>query len=263
MNYQKILNVLTHRLEAFPSVDGVFLSGSLANQYQDEFSGIDLGVATKNGTKAFREIYSLRHQLIAVVGQPTRFLERGWGHCKMIAILYGKSQFPSIGLEKDIIFCQLRHVSEQIPYSEYKIIFDRNGKLQPMLAKISQPKPSQEIEEEIAQHMKWFPFYIHDARKACRRNDGFQVQSLLEEIRKLIFFTAATRHSGQIYGSKRAICYLSTAERQILEESYHHSDETIVAQLARLYPDCITELQLNYRIADNVENAKITLQELL
>ena len=263
MNYPKILDVLVNRLETFPTVEGVFLSGSLANQYQDEFSDIDLGVATKNGTKAFSEIYSLRHQLITVVGQPTHFLERGWGHCKMIAILYGKSQFPSIGLEIDIIFSQLQHVSEQMPYSEYKIIFDRNGKLQPMLAKISQPKPRQEIEEEITQHLKWFPFYIHDARKACRRNDGFQVQSLLEEIRKLIFFTAATRHGGQIYGSKRAYRYLSTAERQLLEESYHRTDENIVAQLARLYLEYLTELQLSYQIADNVENAKIALQELL
>lgn len=246
MNYQKILDVLTNRLETFPSVEGVFLSGSLANQYQDEFSDIDLGVATKNSAKAFSEIYSLRHQLITVVGQPTHFLERGWGHCKMIATLYGMSQFPSIGFEIDIIFSQLRHVSEQMPYSEYKIVFDRNGKLQPMLARISQPKPSQEIEEGIAQHLKWFPFYIHDARKACRRNDGFQVQSLLEEIRGMIFFAAATRQGEQVFGSKRAYRYLSTAERQTLEESYHRSDENAVAQLARLYLECITELQLNY-----------------
>jgi hypothetical protein len=181
----------------------------------------------------------------------------------MIAALYGKSQFPPIGLEIDVIFSQLRHVSEQMPYSDYKIVFDRNGKLQPMLAKMNQPKPSQEIEEEIAQHLKWFPFYVYDARKASRRSDGFQVQSLLEEIRKLIYFAAATRQGGQVFGSKRAYRFLSIAERHILEESYQRSDENTVTQLARLYLECITELQVNYRIANNVRKAKIALQELL
>jgi hypothetical protein len=181
----------------------------------------------------------------------------------MIAALYGKSQFPPIGLEIDIIFSQLRYVSEQMPYSEYKIVFDRNGKLQPRLAMIGQSKPSQDIEEEIAQHLKWFPFYVHDARKACRRSDGFQVQSLLEEMRKLIFLAAATCQGDQVFGSKRAYRYLSIAERQTVEQSYHRSDENTVAQLARLYFECLAESQLKYRITDNVESAIIALQELL
>jgi predicted nucleotidyltransferase len=263
MNYQEALDVLANKLATLPSVEGAFLAGSLANQFQDEFSDIDLGVATKNSAEAFSETFALRHQLITAVGEPTHFLERGWEHCEMIAALYGKSQFPPIGLEIDIIFSQLRYVSEQMPYSEYRIVFDRNGKLQPKLAKIGQSKPSQDIEKEIAQHLKWFPFYVHDARKACRRSDGFQVQSLLEEMRKLIFFAAATCQSEQVLGSKRAYRYLSMAERQTIEQSYHRSDENTVAQLARLYLECLAELQSKYRITDNVESAKIALQELL
>jgi predicted nucleotidyltransferase len=263
MNYQKVLDVLVNKLATFPGVEGAFLAGSLANQFQDEFSDIDLGVATKNSAETCSETFALRHHLITVVGEPTHFLERGWEHCKMIAALYGKPQFPPIGLEIDIIFSQLRYVSEQMPYSEYRIVLDRNGKLQPKLAKIGQSKPSQDIEKEIAQHLKWFPFYVHDARKACRRSDGFQVQSLLEEMRKLIFFAAATCHGNQVFGSKRAYRYLSIAERQTVEQSYHRSDENTVAQLARLYLECLAELQLKYPITDNVESAKIALQELL
>jgi predicted nucleotidyltransferase len=263
MNYQKVLGVLTNKLATFPSVEGAFLSGSLVNQFQDEFSDIDLGVVTKNSTKAFSEIFTLRHQLITAVGEPSHFLERGWEHCKMIAALYGRSQFPPIGLEIDIIFSQLRHGSEQMPYSEYRIVFDRYGKLQPMLAKMSQSKPSQEIENEIVQHLKWFLFYAHDALKACKRGDAFQVQSLLEEIRKMIFFAAATRQGEQVYGAKRAYRYLSTIERHIVEDSYHHSDENMVARLTQLYLECVTVLQSDYRIRDNVENTRIALQELL
>jgi len=263
MDYQEALDVLASKLTTLPSVEGAFLAGSLADQFQDEFSDIDLGIATKNSAKAFSETFALRHQLITAVGEPAHFLERGWEHCKMIAALYGKSQFPPIGLEIDIIFSQLRYVSEQMPYSVYRIVLDRNGKLQPKLAKIGQSKPSQDIEKGIAQHLKWFPFYVHDARKACRRSDGFQVQSMLEEMRKLIFFVAATRRGEQVFGSKRAYRYLSIAEQQLIERSYQHSDENTVAQLARLYLECLAELQLRYPITDNVESAKIALQELL
>lgn len=263
MNWQEALTSIVARLETISSVEGVFLSGSLVNKHRDDFSDIDMGIATKNSAKAFNETFTLRHEIIAVAGKPIHYLERGWEHCNMIAALFGKSQFPTIGLEIDIIFSQLQYVSEQMPYSEYQVVFDRNGKLQPALAKMSQSKPSPEIETELISHLKWVPFYVHDALKACKRGDDFQVQSLLEEVRKLIFFAAATRQGEQIYGSKRAYRYLSTTERQVLEHSYHRSDENIVSQLARLYLECITELQWNYRIADKVENAKIALQELL
>ena len=263
MNWQEALTAIITKLETISGVEGAFLSGSLVNEHRDDFSDIDLGIATKNSVRAFDETFVLRHELVAVVGQPIHYLERDWGRCKMIATLFGKSQFPPIGLEIDIIFSQLQYVSKQMPYCEYRIVFDRKGKLQSALAKMSQSKPSQEIENEIKQHLKWFPFYAHDALKACKRSDRFQVQSLLEEMRKLIFFAAATRQGKQVYGSKRAYHYLRTAERQVLEQSYHCSDENMVAQLTQLYIGCVTELQSNYRIGDNVENAKFVLQELL
>lgn len=262
MNRQEILTTITSRLATEPSVEGVYLSGSLANQDQDDFSDIDLGVATKNSAHAFDAVFSLRHQLIRIVGQPVHFLEREWGHCKMIAALYGKSRFPPIGLEVDIIFSQLQYVAEQMPWSEYKILFDRS-KLQPALAEISPPKPNQEVEEEIIQHLNWFPFYVHDAVKACRRRDWFQTQSLLEEMRKLIFFAAAARQGEQVYGAKRAYRYLSPAERQHLEESYRRSDESTAAQLTQIYVACLKDLQATYQIAENIERLQSTLRELL
>ncbi len=263
MNYQEALTTIITRLETISGIDGAFLAGSLVNEYQDDLSDIDLGIATKNSAKAFGRAFALRHELIAVVGQPIYYLERDWGHCKMIAALFGKSQFPPIGLEIDIIFSQLQYVSEQMPYSKYRVVYDLNGRLQSALARISQSKPSQEIENEIVQHLKWFPFYSYDALKAWKRNDLFQAQSLLEEMRKLIFFAAAIRQGEQIFGSKRAYRYLSITERQILEDSYRRSDENMVAQLTQLYLECVTALQSNYRIRDHVENYKIVVKELL
>ncbi len=257
------LNAITTMLKGISSVEGVFLSGSLVNAHQDDFSDIDLGVATQSSAEAFDKTFALRHELIAVVGQPIHYLDRVWGNCKMIAALFGKSTFPPIGLEIDIIFSQLRYVAEQMPYSKYRIIFDRMGSLEPALAKTNPPKPKQEIENEIAKHLRAFPFYIHDALKGCKRGDEFQVQSLLEEVRKLIFFAAAMRRGEVVYGSKRAYYYLSTAERQVVEKSYLISDESTIAQLARLYIECLKGLRSSHRIDIDIEPASIMLQELL
>jgi predicted nucleotidyltransferase len=263
MDWQQALTAIITRLETVSSVEGAFLSGSLVNEYQDDFSDIDLGIATKNSAKAFDGAFGLRHELLSVVGQPLHHLERGWGHCKMIAALFGKSRFPPIGLEIDIIFSQLHYVAEQMPYSKYRIVFDHDGRLESVLARTSQSKPSQEIENEILQHLKSFPFCAHDALKACKRSDMFQAQSVLEEMRKLIFFAAATRQGEQVYGSKRAYRYLSATEQKILEESYRHSDENTVAQLTQLYLQFVTELESNYQIRAGFENAKTALRELL
>ena len=121
MNLQEALTAILTRLDMIPSVEGAFLSGSLVNEFQDKYSDIDLGIATKNSVKAFNNAFTLRQELLAAVGQPTHSLDRGWGHCKMIAALFNKSQFPPIGLEIDIIFSQLRYVSEQMPFSDYRI----------------------------------------------------------------------------------------------------------------------------------------------
>jgi predicted nucleotidyltransferase len=87
MNLQEALTAVVTRLETVSSVQGAFLSGSLVNEYQDEYSDIDLGIATGNSAKAFNNAFTLRHELLAAVGQPLHSFDRGWGHCKMIAAL--------------------------------------------------------------------------------------------------------------------------------------------------------------------------------
>jgi predicted nucleotidyltransferase len=260
---QQALIAIVTGLETNSGVEGAFLSGSLANEYQDEYSDIDVGIATRNSVEALNNAFALRHELLAAVGQPIHSLDRGWGHCKMIAALFGTSQFPPIGLEIDLIFSQLRYVSEQMPYAEYRIILDRNGKLHPVLAEMSQSRPQHEIEREIVSHLKWLPFYVHDALKACKRADEFQVQALLEEIRKLVFFAAAARHGKQVYGSKRARRYLSADERSILEDSYRRSNEATVGQLADVYFACLMDVKVRREIRDSMEHARTIVQELL
>jgi len=263
MDREEALGTIIKRLETISGVAGVFLSGSLVNEDQDEFSDIDLGIATKNSAKAFNEVYGLRRQILAASVEPICLLEKGWGHCKMIAALFGKTEYPPTGLEADLIFSQLRYVPEQMPYSKSRVVFDRSRKLQAELAMMSQPRPAQEIEEEIGQHLIWFPFYSYDALKACRRKDEFQAQSLLEEMRKLIFFAAAARQGRQIFGSKRAYRCLTARERQILEESYRRTDEAVVAQLAQVYLECVAENSAKYQLAEKIGSFQNAMRELL
>jgi predicted nucleotidyltransferase len=263
MNWQHLVRAIVGELETVSSVEGAFLSGSLANQHLDDYSDVDLGIASSNSSTALDETFAVRRRLLVITGRPIRLLERSWGHCRMVAALYGKSQFPPIGLEVDLVFSQVRHVAEQMPYAPYRIVFDRNEKLQAALAKMSRSRPVQEMGDEIGRHLTWFPFYAHEANKACRRGDRFQVQSMLEEMRKSIFFAAATRQGQQIFGSKRAYRYLTQADQKLLRESYRRSDENMVANLTRLYVERLSELRSRYRIADDVENLKTVLRELV
>jgi predicted nucleotidyltransferase len=104
---QEIVKTIVDRLEPEPYIEGAFLSGSLVNENRDRFSDVDLGIASQNNPEAAQKAYSLRHHLVNAVGQPVQFVERGWHHCQMIAVLYGKSQFPPIGIEVNLVFRQI------------------------------------------------------------------------------------------------------------------------------------------------------------
>lgn len=263
MELQEIVAKIIKELECESCIEGVFLSGSLANEHEDQFSDIDLGIASRDNPGAYDEAYALRHQLLKAVGQPVHTLERGWQHCQMVAVLYGKSQFPPIGLEIDLIFSQLKYVAEQMPYADYRILFDRMGKLGQALHKISRNKPSDELEHELRQQLSWYLFYVYDALKACERKDSFELQALLEEMRKLIFQAAAARHGAQVYGAKRASKYLSDNEKKIIDKSYRQSTRRSVERLAELYVVCLDRIQSDYEIDQEVRQFRGSLLEVL
>ena len=261
--WQAVVDAIVAELARSPSVEGAFLSGPLVDGHADDYSDVDLGVVSRDGTEAFGETFDLRHRLLAVAGRPVHRLERGWGHCRMVAALYGKSEYPPIGLEIDIVFSQLRHVGEQMPFAETRALFDRRGELRQALDGLGTARPQPEIEADVVRHLSSFPFHVHDAIKACRRGDGLQVQSMLEEMRSMVFFAAATRRGERVFGAKRADRYLSQAERAVLGASYLRSDEDLVARLAWLYLGIVDELEPVYGIAGEVERLRLAMRELL
>jgi predicted nucleotidyltransferase len=183
----QIVRDIVSLLEDEPSVEGAFLSGSLVNEHEDRFSDVDLGIASGDSAQALKEAHALRHRLLDVAGQPVHWIERGWEHCELIAALYGRSQFPPVGLEVDLVFSQLRHVGEQMPYATCRVLLDRQGRLAPALAQVGGIRPDLEVAGELEGHLRSYPFCVHDALKACLRGDTFQAQSRLEEMRRLFF----------------------------------------------------------------------------
>ncbi|MGA2461415.1 MAG: hypothetical protein ABSF82_08345 [Candidatus Bathyarchaeia archaeon] len=263
IDHRKIVESIVKTIENEESVQGVFLSGSLINESKDQFSDIDLGIVSVNSQEAFEKSYSLRHGIIEAVGKPIDSLERGWENCKMMTALYGRTQFPPLGLEVDVIFSQLRHVSEQIPYADYEIVFDRSGMLRQALAKLSRRKPKEEVQKEIRLHLTSCPFYVHDALKAHERGDSPPFHMLLNEIRKLVFFAAAASRDQQVYGSKRGLKYLSASERLSFESSYYGFNKGTVQKLTDLYVAKLKELEVRYQVVPDVEKFQRTLKELL
>lgn len=263
IDHRKIVESIVKTIESEESVQGVFLSGSLIDENKDQFSDIDLGIASINSHEALEQSYSLRHAIMDTVGKPVNFLERGWEHCKMVAVLYGKSQFPPIGLEVDVIFSQLQHVSEQMPYADYEVVFDRSGALKQALEKLNRRKPKEEVQREIRQHLTWCPFYVHDAIKAHERGDSPLFQTLLDEIRKLVFFAAAASRDGQVLGTKRGLKFLSAFERLAFESSYHGFNKGAIQKLTDLYVAKLKELEVRYQLGPDVEQFQRTLKELL
>lgn len=263
MERHEALSEIGGVLQTISGIEGAFLGGSLANQSADDLSDIDLGIATQNSAEALGAVHASFPLLVAGLGVPLVCLDREWQHCKMVAALYGRSRFPPLGLEIDCVFSQLRHVSEQMPYSDFKIIFDRGGNLESALSKLDRRRPRREVERQLERQMTWCVFSLHDGVKACRRGDVFQGRSLIEEVRELIFFAAAVRSGAYIYGAKRAHEYLSAGEKRLVASSYAQCDEDTIKKLMVLYIQLLSDLRAEYHIAEGVEHLRRAVQQLL
>ncbi len=263
MDLKEILSLIVTQIENQPAVEGSFAVGSLINQDQDAFSDIDLGIASGNCAEDLERAYALKAQIMAAIGTPVHFIERGWNNCKMVAALYGKSKFPPVGLEVDLVFSQVKHAHEQMPYAKYEIVFDRNGELKRVLEQMGQKRPTDEAVDEIKPYMRGYPFMVHDALKAHARGDLFQFQSLLEAMRSGIFCVGAIRHGKQVYGSKRAFKHLSVSEQQVVEGTYRAFSRSAVEELVELFMECLDGVPTDYEIGQDVEHLRRILRQLL
>jgi hypothetical protein len=259
---REVVDRLVDYLSGHPLVEGAFLGGSLVNEDYDEYADVDLGVASQQGRIAFETVFALRNSMLTAVGEPIHTLERAWEHCRMVAALYGKSVFPPLGLEVDIIFSQLRYAGEQMPYAEYRVLYDPRGRLKWRLDRLPKTRPADSTRTHIESVAGAIPFLVHDAIAAARRGEGFAVQQMLEEIRQALFRLAATRLGVDVYGAKHANRYLSAAEKSIVAESYSDDSAHSVEQLAALYLACLQGLGPEYQTPEAVRRLTDVLPQV-
>src|SRR5437879_682287 len=112
MDIAKIVGIVSQEIAAEPSIEGAFLCVSAASIEGDAFSDIDIGIVSRDTLKDFRKAYGLREDILNAIGQPVHLMEMERDHCKSIGALYGKSQYPPIGLKIDLVFSQLKYVAE-------------------------------------------------------------------------------------------------------------------------------------------------------
>jgi hypothetical protein len=205
--------------------------------------------------------WALRERIIKLVGTPAHTAERAWDHCRMVAVLYPKTQFAPIGLELDLIFSDVQHVGEQMPFSEYQIIFDRAGHLNAALDRQTKFYTRAVVERMLAHHLNTFPFLLHDALKAHLRGDAFDLQSQLEGMRKLLYQAAAVREKALLHGSKRASRYLSPAEQHIVDQTLNHPNRENIQRFAEAYSHCLQAVRVHYHM--NLEHFHAALRATL
>lgn len=242
-----VVERLVGYLSGHPLVEGVFLGGSVVGDDYDEYADVDLGVASQQGKAAFETVFGLRHSLLTVIGEPIHTLERAWEHCRMVAALYGKSAFPPLGLEVDVIFSQLRHAGEQMPFAEYEILYDPRGKLKRRLDRLPKTLPVETTKTYIESVAGAMPFLVHDAMTAAERGEAFAVQQMLEEIRLTLFQLAAARVDAGVYGAKHADRYLLPGEKSIILKSYSDNSSGSVERLVELFLECLQRLGPDYQ----------------
>ncbi len=262
MNWQEALARILKCIEDEPALEGAFLGGSLATREWDELSDIDLGIAARNTLEDLDRAFALRNRIAEAVGHPVHRLEKQWDHSRMLALLYGRSEYPPIGLELDLFFSQAKDVCELMPGASFGILFDHRGVLKEELDRLAPTARRSDIREELTQQLVAFPFDTNHAVKAHARGDLFNYQAALERMRTAVFSAAASRRGSQVRGSKRALQYLSAAEKELIQASYHEFARETVQQVVNLYMRILVQVEDEYDIRPEVEHLQAVLPQV-
>jgi hypothetical protein len=261
MRVERVVKIIIDKIDQETGVEGAFIAGSLAHWGPDEFTDIEIGIVSKDTLKDFRKACSLRDDLLSAIGQPAHLLEREWEHCKSISALYGKSQYPPVGMRLTLVCSQLKHVAEQMPNRFTDVIYDPDGTLLRHMADLPTTKSRDEIAQELRQHLTRYAYHLYDMLKAFSCRDRANVQSIAEHMRQAIFFTASLRSN--MHGPNTGLFHLLPGEKWIVENSYQAVTRKSVNRLTELYLVCLADVQAEYGIEQEVEQFKQSLPDLL
>ncbi|MEO8610919.1 MAG: nucleotidyltransferase domain-containing protein [Chloroflexota bacterium] len=263
MEGNPVLQAIVKALEASEDIEGAFIFGSIATQHRDAFSDVEIGIVAKNTAEAFANLTKASESLLSAIGKPVQVIHEVQKRTESAAALYGKDQFPPIGLEVKVIYGQLRYLQEMLPYTDTEILVDKGGKLAPALEKLRRTRPADETAKALKAQIATYAFVVQDALKAYEREADFDLQAVLEDLRERIFYAAAARFGGQVDGAKRASKFLSAEEHQLIAESYQAPTLDTIKRLNELYACYLDELKTNFAIGDGADGLRETLKALV
>jgi len=244
-------------------VTKVFLFGSVAAKKNDDYSDIDIGIATKDTIKDYRKAYGLSASIFDAIGRRISLLEEEQEHTRMSSALFGRVEYPPLGLKVDLLFSQMKHLVDKMPHAADFIVFDRSGGLASLVEKHAKSKSKDDIVHKLKENLSEYPFFVYDVVRAFGRKDHARVQSTAEQMRKAIFHVAAVRAGHPMNGRAYGLANLAPGEKWVVEHSYQTCTRKTVEKLTELYVACLADIKSAYHIEDEVNAFEQSLSDLL
>ncbi len=264
MDFTKVVNIVAEQIKDDPAVEGVFIFGSIAAKKHDEFSDIDVGIATRDNLKDYRKACGLTESVLSAIGKRIAVSEEDEDeHTHTASALFGKTEYPPMGVKVDLLFSQMKHLGDKTPRSADFIIFDRNGSVASLIEKYAKSKPKDDITGKLKENLNEFPFYLYDALCAFGRKDHARVQSAAEQMRKSIYHVAAVRAGSKGQNSSYGLVNLAPGEKWVVEQSYQTCTRKTVMKLTDLYLSCFSGIQTIYHLEPEVTTLQQALSDLM
>jgi predicted nucleotidyltransferase len=263
MDFTKVANIVVQQIKDEPAVEGVFLFGSIAAKKNDDYSDIDIGIVSRDTVKDYRKAYGLSGDIFNAIGKRIAVLEQDEERTHMASALYGKTEYPPLGLKVDLLFSQLKNLADKMLQASDFIVFDRNAGLASLLEKHAKSKSKDDFAAKLKENLNEYPFYVYEAVRAFGRKDHARVQSAAEQMRKAIYHVAAVRagHSG--HGGAYGLVNLAPGEKWVVEHSYQTCTRKTVQKLTELYIACLADIKSAYHIEAEVSAFQQSLSDLL
>jgi hypothetical protein len=263
MDVTTVANIVASKLKEEPAIQGAFLHHSVAGDDCPDSTYIHISIVSKDTLKDLRKAYGMYEDLLQAIGQLVYITTYEQGHSKGVRALFGRTAYPPVGLNVHLSFCQLKHVTEQDVCASCQLLFDHTGAVKEQLMQVPGETPAERLSRELAQQLQNYPFHLHDATQALAQKDRAGAQSAAEQMRQAVYFAAAVRAGQQTHCAERGWQTLAPGEKWVLENTFQAVTLKNLERLTTLYLACLSSLQTEYNLGQDVERFKQALPELI
>lgn len=255
LDIEAITNKVKEWLIRQPEIIGIYVAGSFAEGEFDEYADLDIGVVTEDNEAAFEKIWEKRHKALTSIGEPFWHEEVIEPNTKTVMAFFDKTLCPPIGLEVDLCISQLQYVNEQRPFAVYKIIYDPKKLLKNQLKRGSSEEFIKTKVQKLEKKISHYPNFVYDAVKALERGDLFMYQTMLQELRFMIFLCVIIEGNLILFEPKRVIDYMDEKEVQMILDTYKNFNNESIKNIVKLLNKRLPKLQVKEHPQNKIKEA--------